>query len=177
AVAMILKSESIEGRKYDSLRQSSKLLEYESERDGVYDHLIAFGFTDGYDEWIFHGEEPSSGINVNDDHDHDFNEHDDIDGLLHDTFRDVLNDSLCYVDDPFVMASQVQQVFYVEDPHGGGCHYVMKRVPDDIFDSVKNDESNASLMEPHEFEFGAFASMLRRNWFGQEKIYLELKCR
>ncbi|GAB2273788.1 hypothetical protein Dimus_008565, partial [Dionaea muscipula] len=30
-----------------------------SERDGVYDHLIAFGFLDGYDEWIFHGEEPS----------------------------------------------------------------------------------------------------------------------
>ncbi|GAB2302513.1 hypothetical protein Dimus_036520 [Dionaea muscipula] len=30
-----------------------------SRRDGVYDHLIAFGFLDGYDEWIFHGEEPS----------------------------------------------------------------------------------------------------------------------
>ncbi|GAB2286122.1 hypothetical protein Dimus_020546 [Dionaea muscipula] len=60
---------------------------YWFQRDGVYDHLIAFGFTDGYDEWIFHGEEPSSGINVNDDDDHDFNEHDDIDGLLHDTFE------------------------------------------------------------------------------------------
>ncbi|GAB2283102.1 hypothetical protein Dimus_017634, partial [Dionaea muscipula] len=56
------------------------------------------------------------------------------------------------------MASQVQQVFYVEDPHEGGCHYVMKRVPDDIFDSLKNDESNANWMEPQDFEFGAFAS-------------------
>ena len=40
---------------------------------------------------------------------------------------------LCYLDDPFVMASQVRQVFYMEDPIEVGLHYVMKRVPRDLY--------------------------------------------
>ncbi|GAB2273472.1 hypothetical protein Dimus_008264 [Dionaea muscipula] len=44
-------------------------------------------------EWIHHGEDFSNEINFNDgDEEHDSNAHDDMDGLLHDTFRDVFND-------------------------------------------------------------------------------------
>lgn len=41
---------------------------------------------------------------------------------------------LCYKNDPFVLASQVHQVFYVQDLLEYDIHYVMKRVPRDFFD-------------------------------------------
>ncbi len=34
----------------------------------------------------------------------------------------------CYMDDPFVFASQVHQCFYVEDPSNANRHYVVKSV-------------------------------------------------
>ena len=40
----------------------------------------------------------------------------------------------CCSDDPFVMPSQVHQVFYVPDPIEDGLHYVVNRVPRDLYD-------------------------------------------
>ncbi|XP_074307835.1 uncharacterized protein LOC141642788 [Silene latifolia] len=40
----------------------------------------------------------------------------------------------CSVDDPFVLPSQVHQVFYIADPIVDGLHYVMTKVPRDVFD-------------------------------------------
>jgi len=57
-------------------------------RDVVYDHLIAIGFLKGYKIWVNHGEEISSLPIVNDD-----DMEDDIDGLLHDTFRNVIEEN------------------------------------------------------------------------------------
>ncbi|GAB2275605.1 hypothetical protein Dimus_010362 [Dionaea muscipula] len=41
---------------------------------------------------------------------------------------------LCYMDDPFVLASQVHQVFYVQDPSKEERHYVLQNVPKDLVD-------------------------------------------
>ncbi|XP_070003065.1 uncharacterized protein [Nicotiana sylvestris] len=62
-------------------------------RNVVEDHLISYGFTYGYTKWVFHGEGFSSRDlphPTNDDDGSDM--HDDIDGLLHDTFRNVEGD-------------------------------------------------------------------------------------
>ncbi|XP_021746996.1 uncharacterized protein LOC110712852 [Chenopodium quinoa] len=40
----------------------------------------------------------------------------------------------CSKDDPFVLASQVHQVYYSQDPLEKDIQYVMKRVPRDLFD-------------------------------------------
>ncbi|XP_070009153.1 uncharacterized protein [Nicotiana sylvestris] len=63
-------------------------------RNMVEDHLVAYGFTYGYTKWVFHGEGFSSrdlSHPTNDDDDGS-DMHDDIDGLLHDTFRNVESD-------------------------------------------------------------------------------------
>ncbi|XP_050887893.1 uncharacterized protein LOC127093034 [Lathyrus oleraceus] len=39
----------------------------------------------------------------------------------------------CYMDDPFVLASQVHQCFYIQDPSDANKHYVMKSIPRDFF--------------------------------------------
>nr|GEV82066.1 hypothetical protein [Tanacetum cinerariifolium] len=50
---------------------------------------------------------------------------------------------LCCSDDPFVTPSQVHQVFYVSDPIHDGLHYVVTRVPRDLFDF--EDESSENV--------------------------------
>jgi len=40
---------------------------------------------------------------------------------------------LCCLDNPFVLASQVHQVFYVQDPIESDRHYVMQVLPRDLF--------------------------------------------
>ncbi|XP_057249394.1 uncharacterized protein LOC125495744 [Beta vulgaris subsp. vulgaris] len=49
----------------------------------------------------------------------------------------------CSQSDPFVLASQVHQVFYVQDPQEHDIHYVMQRVPRDLFDfeEAMNEET------------------------------------
>ena len=39
----------------------------------------------------------------------------------------------CYQDEPFVLASQVHQCFYVQDPFDENKQYVMKSIPRDLF--------------------------------------------
>ena len=52
----------------------------------VEDHLVGYGFIQGYTKWIFHGEKISSRNNSHPSNcDEGSNMHDDIDGLLHDT--------------------------------------------------------------------------------------------
>lgn len=41
---------------------------------------------------------------------------------------------LCYMDDPFVLASQVHQVFYVQDPSKEERRYVLQNIPRDLLD-------------------------------------------
>uniref|UniRef100_A0A803N0A6 DUF4216 domain-containing protein n=1 Tax=Chenopodium quinoa TaxID=63459 RepID=A0A803N0A6_CHEQI len=50
---------------------------------------------------------------------------------------------LCYTNDPFVMANQVNQVFYVQDSKENHLHYVMETIPGDLFDM--NEESNGDV--------------------------------
>ncbi|GAB2283634.1 hypothetical protein Dimus_018139, partial [Dionaea muscipula] len=78
---------------------------------------------------------------------------------------------LCYVEDPFVMASQVLTSFLCGRSTWRRMSLCYEEGSDDIFDSLKNDESNANWMEPHEFEFGAFASDIEEELVWTEKIY------
>lgn len=39
----------------------------------------------------------------------------------------------CYQEEPFVLACQVHQCFYVQDPFDQNKHYVMKSIPRDLF--------------------------------------------
>jgi len=48
----------------------------------VYDHLIAFGFLEGYNIWVHHGEEISSPSTHDDDIEHNEDVEDDTSGLL-----------------------------------------------------------------------------------------------
>uniref|UniRef100_A0A803N560 DUF4216 domain-containing protein n=1 Tax=Chenopodium quinoa TaxID=63459 RepID=A0A803N560_CHEQI len=50
---------------------------------------------------------------------------------------------LCYINDPFVMANQVNQVFYVQDSKEKHLHYVMETIPGDFFDM--SEESNGDV--------------------------------
>ncbi|XP_019070242.1 uncharacterized protein [Solanum lycopersicum] len=59
----------------------------------VEDHLICHGFVQGYTKWVFHGEGFSSRNTPHPtDEEETSNMHDDIDRLLHDTFRNVVDD-------------------------------------------------------------------------------------
>ncbi|CAK8561709.1 unnamed protein product [Lathyrus sativus] len=58
-------------------------------RDVVYDHLCSKGFVKGYTEWIYHGEDESL-MDLDGDTDNETSSHDDIDGLLFETFKDVV---------------------------------------------------------------------------------------
>lgn len=49
---------------------------------------------------------------------------------------------LCCSSDPFVKPSQVHQVFYVPDPIQDGLHYVVNRVPSDLFDFEEENSEN-----------------------------------
>ena len=67
---------------------------------------------------------------------------------------------LCYSDDPFVMPSQVKQVFYIPDPIVDGLHYVVNTVPRDVYDfDEENNETNdkSYWCEPNEDMLGYFA--------------------
>ncbi|XP_022031985.1 uncharacterized protein LOC110933051 [Helianthus annuus] len=67
---------------------------------------------------------------------------------------------LCYSDDPFVMPSQVKQVFYVPDPIVDGLHYVVNTVPRDVYDfDEEHSETNGSTYwcEPNEDMLGSLA--------------------
>lgn len=53
----------------------------------------------------------------------------------------------CSRDDPFILASQVHQCFYIQDPFNKDKHYVMDTVPRDLFNmydgyDVEAEESN-----------------------------------
>ena len=54
----------------------------------------------------------------------------------------------CYRDDPFVIASQVHQCFYIQDPFDENRHYVMKTVPRDLFNM--NDEYDFDAQESYQ---------------------------
>lgn len=57
------------------------------------DHLLKDGFTPGYTNWYFHGEDIQCERNFKDDSDTNSSlGGDNIDKLLHDTFRDVIQD-------------------------------------------------------------------------------------
>jgi len=63
-------------------------------RNVIYDHLICYGFVQGYTRWINHGEwEIPKNVDTNMDEAHSY---DDIDGLLNDTFRDIAQDEGAY---------------------------------------------------------------------------------
>ncbi|KAJ0510828.1 putative Transposase-associated domain-containing protein [Helianthus annuus] len=67
---------------------------------------------------------------------------------------------LCYSDDPFVMPSQVKQVFYVPDPIVDGLHYVVNTVPRDVYDfDEEHSETDGSTYwcEPNEDMLGSLA--------------------
>ncbi|XP_058750628.1 uncharacterized protein LOC131623640 [Vicia villosa] len=62
-------------------------------RNEVRNHLTAFGFQKGYDIWVQHGEKKPKPSDLNDNNmNHKEDKIDDIDGLLHERFRDVVQE-------------------------------------------------------------------------------------
>ncbi|CAK8534421.1 unnamed protein product [Lathyrus sativus] len=106
-------------------------------RDVVHDHLCSKGFLKGYTEWIYHGEDENL-MDLDDDSDNETSSHDDIDGLLFETFKDVAE--------------------------GGGVHEGLNEdVPDDIFEiplselhnqkSIESDHSDTSYESDDEIDY------------------------
>ncbi|KAK6782340.1 hypothetical protein RDI58_020136 [Solanum bulbocastanum] len=56
----------------------------------------------------------------------------------------------CSQEEPFVLASQVHQCFYVQDPYDQNRHYVMKTVSRDLFNM--SDEFESDLAQSYENE-------------------------
>ena len=56
----------------------------------------------------------------------------------------------CSLEEPFVLASQVHQCFYVQDPYNQDRHYVRKTVPRDLFNM--SDEFESDLPQNYENE-------------------------
>nr|XP_016479468.1 PREDICTED: uncharacterized protein LOC107800756 isoform X1 [Nicotiana tabacum] len=52
----------------------------------------------------------------------------------------------CYQNEPFVLAYQVHQCFYVQDPYDQDRYYVMKTVPRDLFSISDELESNSPTL-------------------------------
>lgn len=49
--------------------------------------------------------------------------------------------------DPYVLASQAQQVYYVEDINNPKWHYVIKMKPRDLYDIPMADDQSSSILE------------------------------
>ena len=65
----------------------------------------------------------------------------------------------CYQEEPFILASQAHQCFYVQDPFEQYKHYVMKTVPRDLFNISDQIESESDAHqiygnEPFEHSMG-----------------------
>ena len=61
-------------------------------------------------------------------------------------FRSVNFNKSYHKSDPYVLASQVQQVFFVEDPIEKMVHYVVKKLPRDWCDNEEQiEEENNQL--------------------------------
>ncbi|XP_072066865.1 uncharacterized protein [Arachis hypogaea] len=61
----------------------------------------------------------------------------------------------CYQEESFVLASQVNQCFYVQYPYVSGKHYLMKIIPRDLFrisDDLESDSPTIYAREPCEPE-------------------------
>ncbi|XP_073219685.1 uncharacterized protein [Cicer arietinum] len=54
----------------------------------------------------------------------------------------------CYMDHPFVLASQVHQCLYIQDPFNPNRHYVMKSIPREFFNL--NKQSNSNGQQPYQ---------------------------
>ncbi|KAL4315769.1 hypothetical protein AHAS_Ahas15G0218200 [Arachis hypogaea] len=57
----------------------------------------------------------------------------------------------CYQEEPFVLASHVNQCFYVHDPYVSDKHYVMKTIPRDLFkvsDDLESDSPKIYARKP-----------------------------
>ncbi|XP_057429566.1 uncharacterized protein LOC130722756 [Lotus japonicus] len=61
-----------------------------TKRNVILDHLVANDFLKGYDVWVHHGEQIERPMEVDDIIADQEDSHDDIGGLLHDTFRNVV---------------------------------------------------------------------------------------
>ncbi|KAI5405776.1 hypothetical protein KIW84_052517 [Lathyrus oleraceus] len=67
----------------------------------------------------------------------------------------------CYVDDPFVLASQVHQCFYIQDPSDANKHYVMKSILRDFFNM--NEQSDSNLHQSYDCDLSDHAVNLASN--------------
>ncbi|KAL4393400.1 hypothetical protein AHAS_Ahas02G0048200 [Arachis hypogaea] len=56
----------------------------------------------------------------------------------------------CYQEEPFVLASQAHQCFYVKDPYIFQKYYVMKTVSRDLFHIGAQLQFDPNIREPHE---------------------------
>ncbi|CAA0839975.1 Unknown protein [Striga hermonthica] len=73
-----------------------------------------------------------------------FKEENDSYGLTRVNFN-----NLCYEDDPFVLASQVHQVFFVQDATEQGCYYAMKKLAKE-FINIKDQSEDTYFAESSE---------------------------
>ncbi|CAH9068815.1 unnamed protein product [Cuscuta epithymum] len=71
----------------------------------------------------------------------------------------VNSSKFCSLDDPFVLPSQVNQVFYVSDPINSDLCYVMERIPRNFFEvetQINEDTQNNYWQEPIDHRVQSF---------------------
>lgn len=65
-----------------------------------------------------------------------------------------VNFSKCHKTDPYVLSSQVQQVFYVEDAVEKNSHYVIKKLPRDWCDTENQNAMEEDMSNTHSHDMG-----------------------
>ena len=65
-----------------------------------------------------------------------------------------VNFSKCHKTDPFVLSSQVQQVFYVEDAVEKNSHYVIKKLSRDWCDTENQNAMEEDMSNTHSHHMG-----------------------
>ncbi|KAG5616242.1 hypothetical protein H5410_016066 [Solanum commersonii] len=108
-------------------------------RNVVEDHLIVNGFVDGYNKWIVHGERLSSRntpLSRN---------HDDIDGLLHDTFQNIEGETRNGEGEREGLSEDAKRFFKLVD-EGKKELYPGYRTEDD--ENVEKEGDDLSLLFP-----------------------------
>ncbi|KAI5411572.1 hypothetical protein KIW84_056582 [Lathyrus oleraceus] len=90
--------------------------------------------------------------------------HEDVQNFIRGKIWDdlcLLQQEMLYMDDPFVLAYQVHQCFYIQDPSDANKHYVMKSIPRDSFNM--NEQSDSNLHQLYDCDISDHAVNLASN--------------
>ena len=76
----------------------------------------------------------------------------------------------CYHDEPFILASQAHQCFYIQDPFEENKHYVMKTLPRDLFSMSDEPVSNAQEFYIHESSTHSTSCVMANDYGGIDLV-------